>query len=314
VSPPPPASPPPVSPPPASPPPPSSGGQVITAQDGGSNLVGGAGNDTLVGAHGADTFTGGAGADDFKFGVVPWSAGHITDFTPGTDKLDFTALLANVGYHGTDPIADGYVKLLDDGHGDTWLYFDSDGKGAADQWGAFVATVDHVAPTSIHASDLFGGSASPPPPPVSPPPPASPPPPPGSNPGVVINSTTNFPGSTMVGGAGNDTLNAGQGSDTMTGAGGADHFVFSKAPWSPAEITDFTHGQDLLDLRGLFANTGYTGSTPVADHFLLFLADGSGGTKVVFDPDGAGSAQGTYIIHLDHVDPASMTASDWIIR
>jgi len=314
VSPPPisPPPPPPVSPPPPPPPPPSSGGQVITAQDGGSNLVGGAGNDTLVGAHGADTFTGGAGADDFKFGVVPWNAGHITDFTPGTDKLDFTTLLANVGYHGTDPIADGYVKLLDDGHGDTWLYFDSDGKGTADQWGAFVATVDHVAPTAIHASDLFGGSATSPPPPVSPPPPASPPPPPpvspppppAGNPGVVINSTTNFPGSTMVGGAGADTLNAGQGSDTMTGAGGADHFVFSKMPWSPGEITDFTHGQDVIDLRGMFAGSGYTGSDPVADHQLVLLDDGAGGAKVLYG--------GSYFLHLDHVAPATLTGSDWI--
>ena len=324
ASPPPPLSPPPVSPPPVSPPPPISPppispppatGKLLVAADGGGNLVGGAGADTLVGGHGADTMTGGAGADDFRFGVVPWSPGHITDFTPGTDKLDFNTLLSNAGYHGTDPIADGYVKLLDDGHGDTWVYFDSDGHGTADQWGTFVATIDHVAPGAIHASDLVGAAASPPPP-VSPPPVSPPPvsPPPPASGGVVLTSTTNFPGSVMTGGGGADTLNAGQGSDTMTGGAGADHFVFAKTPWSPAEITDFTHGQDIIDLRALFAGSGYAGTDPVADHYLTLLSDGAGGTKVLFDLDGPGPQAPTYFLHLDHVAPATLTASDWIVH
>src|SRR5436305_976167 len=144
---------------------PSTPGQVLTAQDGGSNLVGGAGADTLVGAHGPDsltggggadvfrcgfvpwsagqvtdftpgpdTLTGGGGADVFRYGTIPWSAGHVTDFTPGTDKLDLSGLLRQSGYAGADPIADGYVRLLDDGHGDTWLYYDTDGRGSADAW------------------------------------------------------------------------------------------------------------------------------------------------------------------------------------
>jgi len=69
-------------------------GSVLTAQDGGSNLVGGAGDDTLIAGHGPDTLTGAGGADVFRFGSVPWSAGHVTDFTPGTDQLDLSALLS----------------------------------------------------------------------------------------------------------------------------------------------------------------------------------------------------------------------------
>ncbi|MDB5493710.1 MAG: endo,3,4-beta-glycanase, C-terminal secretion signal protein, partial [Phenylobacterium sp.] len=49
--------------------------------------------------------------------------------------------------------ADGYIKLLSDGHGDTWIYFDRDGPGTADQWGTLVATIDNVAPAAITASD-----------------------------------------------------------------------------------------------------------------------------------------------------------------
>ena len=128
---------------------------MLTAHDGGSNLVGGAGNDTLIAAHGPDTLTGAGGADHFVFNELPWQPGHVTDFTPGTDKLDLSGLLTKYGYAGADPIADGYVKLIDDGHGDTWLYFDTDGKGAADQWGTFVATLDHVAPGSLTSGDLI---------------------------------------------------------------------------------------------------------------------------------------------------------------
>ena len=128
---------------------------MLQAQDGGSNLVGGSGDDTLIGAHGPDTMTGAGGADVFRFPELPWTAGQITDFTPGTDKLDLSQLLANSHYTGSDPIGDGYVKLLDDGHGDTWLYFDTDGHGTADQWGTFVATLDHVTPASLALSDFI---------------------------------------------------------------------------------------------------------------------------------------------------------------
>src|SRR5690242_7249192 len=101
-------------------------GQVLTGQDGGSNLVGGSGDDTLIAGHGPDTMTGAGGADVFRYGALPWSAGEITDFTPGTDKLDLSGLLQSAHYTGSDPISDGYVKLIDTGHGGSWLYFDSD--------------------------------------------------------------------------------------------------------------------------------------------------------------------------------------------
>src|SRR6185437_7221297 len=141
-------------PPPASPPPPPPSGQVLTAQSGGSNLTGGAGDDTLNAGTGPDTLTGAGGADHFVFRTLPWTAGQITDFTHGTDKIDVSALLSAGHYSGSDPIADGYVKLIDDGHGDTWLYFDTDGHGTADQWGTFVATIAHVTPASLGLSDF----------------------------------------------------------------------------------------------------------------------------------------------------------------
>ena len=126
---------------------------MLTAAPGGSNLTGGAGADTLIAATGPDTLTGAGGADRFVYGDVPWQAGHVTDFTPGVDKLDVSGWLTKVGYAGTNPIADSYIKLISDGQGDTWIYFDRDGTGTADQWGAFVTTLDHVSPGSVTLGD-----------------------------------------------------------------------------------------------------------------------------------------------------------------
>ena len=91
---------------------------------------------------------------------------------------------------------------------------------------------------------------------------------------------------------------------TCSPAGRArDHFGFGKEPWSPERITDFQVGTDKLDLSALFQKVGYTGSDPVADHYVTFLDDGAGGTKLLFDDDGAGPhpQYGNYIIQLDHV-------------
>lgn len=53
---------------------------------------------------------------------------------------------------------------------------------------------------------------------------------------------------TLNGGAGEDRLHDGAGSDVMTGGAGADVFIFSR-DGAVDRITDFTDGQDLIDLR-----------------------------------------------------------------
>ncbi len=125
--------------------------------------------------------------------------------------------------------------------------------------------------------------------------------------GQVINSPG--PGSTLTGGAGNDTLNASQGPDVLTGGAGADVFHWDREPWAPARITDFQLGTDRLDFSSLFAAAGYTGSNPVADHYIQFLDDGAGGTKVVFDHDGTGPNPqwGNYVLQLEHVGAQNLT-------
>ncbi|MDB5451414.1 MAG: exsH, partial [Phenylobacterium sp.] len=242
--------------------------------------------------------------DTFVFKNLPWNAGHITDFQVGVDKLDLSALYAN-GYHGTDPVADGYLSFVSDGAGGTKVMLDIDGAATANPWPYTIVTLDGVAPADLTAAKLLDGQpAAAAPVAVAPP----------VIPGLALTSTTY--GDHLTGGAGADTLTAGQGPDVLTGAAGADHFVFGALPWNAGHVTDFTPGTDVLDLRALFAQSGYAGSDPIADGYLKLESDGAGGTKVLFDTDGPGTANPWpfQITTLDGVAPSSLHASDWLFH
>ncbi len=130
----------------------SSAGQTLQApNDTGAALSGGSGFDTLVASHGPDILTGAGGADTFEFPVIPRTAGHVTDFTPGTDFLDLAPLFEAAGYSGRDPVNDGWLSFASDGSGDSRVYFNPhDGSNGGSAY--LIATLDHVAPSSIMAS------------------------------------------------------------------------------------------------------------------------------------------------------------------
>ena len=91
-----------------------SGGDTLIANDlgcsldgrgGNDTLTGGAGNDRLIGGTGRDTMTGNGGIDTFAFSTGDSSASSgqhdlITDFTPGTDKIDLTGIDADTSTPG----------------------------------------------------------------------------------------------------------------------------------------------------------------------------------------------------------------------
>lgn len=111
---------------------------------------------------------------------------------------------------------------------------------------------------------------------------------------------------TLVGGAGADTLIGDTGKDTLTGGTGNDTFVFSDGDISSDRITDFTSGQDKIDLSGVDANTLLSG-----DQGFTFIGTGafsdtagelryeqiSGNTYVSGDMNGDGIAD--FLIKLD---------------
>ncbi|MBO0885178.1 MAG: family 16 glycosylhydrolase, partial [Mycobacterium sp.] len=133
-------------------------GDTIASNDYGSTLIGGTGNDTFIGGHGADTMTGGAGSDTFVFNVVPWNAGHITDFNLAADKLDLTGIFKTIGYTGTDPVADGYLSFVADGAGNTLVYVNP--HSASQTWPSLITTLEGVSPSSITSADYIFGAPS----------------------------------------------------------------------------------------------------------------------------------------------------------
>ncbi|HEY8571466.1 Calx-beta domain-containing protein [Phenylobacterium sp.] len=278
------------------------GGRIINSPGPGSTLTGGAGNDTLNASQGSDVLTGGGGADAFTWGREPWSPARVTDFKLGEDRLDLSALFRGAGYTGSDPIADKYVWLLDDGAGGTKLLFDRDGMATGQQWPNYIVHLQNVPTAGLTWAQLSTGSGGSEPPP---------PPPPTGQPGEVL--TSDQYGDTLVGGAGDDTLNAGQGPDRLTGAGGADHFVYRDLPWNAGRISDFAPGVDKLDLRELFDGAGYAGSDPIADRRLEFRADGAGNTQVYFDRDAPGAGDWPFLITtLEGVTPTQIKPGDWL--
>jgi Ca2+-binding RTX toxin-like protein len=134
------------------PPPPTGEGKVLTWRQHGDTLTGGSGNDTINGSQGPDQLTGGGGGDNFTWAQLPWNAGHVTDFTPGADKLDLRALFQASGYAGSDPVADGRLEFRGDGSGNTQVYFERDAVGSGD-WPFLVTTLDKVQPAQIGAGD-----------------------------------------------------------------------------------------------------------------------------------------------------------------
>ena len=73
-------------------------------------LNGTSADEIIAGFKGQDTLTGGGGSDTFFMNETSEGVDIITDFNLSDDKIDFTQILnREVGYSGTDPIADGYV-------------------------------------------------------------------------------------------------------------------------------------------------------------------------------------------------------------
>jgi Ca2+-binding RTX toxin-like protein len=270
-------------------------GDTIISNNSGNHIIGGTGADTIVLGRAGDIVSGGGGADTFAFSEVPWAGGRITDFL-ADDTLDLSAMLSRYGYSGSNPLADGHVKLAADGAGGTQVWFDMNGlAGGSGSW--LVTTLDGVSASSLQMSNgriTESGAA----------PSAS-----GGGQTFVLDNS----GSSLSGTSGRDTIILGRGGNVVTGGGGNDVFAFNEVPWAGGHITDFASG-DGLNLSGMFSRYGYTGTDPIADGRVKLVADGAGGSQVLFNLDGLSAGSGTWVVTtLDHVNPASVhLSSGWI--
>ena len=266
----------------------------LDGKAGNDTIEGGAGNDTIIGGAGYDVLTGGAGSDTFVFNTIaeigdrPGARDIITDFTPGQDKIDLSAIDANTKLAGNQDFtfiaADNgsFTKTAgelawhtDAAKGITLVQGDIDGDGIHD----FELELKGL--QSLKASDFIGvGTANvgkPTPPDAGITPPTTPTVPPvttitgtAGNDRLQGTSGNDFldgkaGNDVLKGGAGNDILYGGAGRDTMTGGAGNDTFLFKAisdmgtTASTRDVITDFTQGQDKIDLSAIDANSKLTG-------------------------------------------------------
>ncbi|MEA5511546.1 endonuclease [Crocosphaera sp. UHCC 0190] len=99
---------------------------IINGTTGQDILTGTNGNDVITGFQSRDRITTGNGSDHLVYNSVVDGGDIITDFSVGNDKFVFTQLLDSVGYNGSNPITDGYVRFLAQGS-NTMVQFDPDG-------------------------------------------------------------------------------------------------------------------------------------------------------------------------------------------
>ena len=115
--------------------------------------------------------------------------------------------------------------------------------------------------------------------------------------------TGNRGSNTLSGLEGNDVLTGGAGRDVLAGGDGHDVFDFnSKAETGKAAlardlITDFVHGDDLIDLSGIDARTSKAGDQ--AFHVRSAAFNGHAGQLRVFVSDKAGTANDRTFIYGD---------------
>ncbi|MFN0194287.1 MAG: calcium-binding protein [Aestuariivirga sp.] len=128
-------------------------------------------------------------------------------------------------------------------------------------------------------------------------------------------------GDVISGGNGDDTINGGINRDVMTGGTGIDRFVFSALADStvalPDQIVDFTHNEDLIDLRTIDAKSatvandaftfiGAAAFTSVAGQLRAVVG---AVTTITGDTDGNGTAD--FAIQLNN--HAAVTAIDFLL-
>jgi Ca2+-binding RTX toxin-like protein len=316
----------------------------------GQTLIGHSGANTLDGAGGADVMIGGAGNDiyivDIAGDVVTENAGEGIDeirtalasysiaALPNVENLTGTSGSAQIltGNGGSNAIRSGggndsliggagndsyYVNNAGDsvieaaGQGRDRVYASIDYALGAGQHVEILSTDDDAgtAPIALRGNDLantiYGNAGA--------------------------NSLYGGDGADRLdGGAGDDRLEGGRGGDVLTGGAGADIFVFASpadlsefvyrsdgAKFAPDTITDFTAGQDRIDLAGIDAvaatagNDAFTfiGSNAFSGHAGELRVEMQNGRALILgDVNGDGVAD----LSIVAVTPA-IQASDFVL-
>ena len=121
--------------------------KVWTGTGGADQITGGGGDDLVWASPGADVLTGGAGSNGFAFRSMREAGSTITDFVPGKDRIDLSALLASINAPSATAIGRGVVTLLAAG-ANTLVQIDTDGSAGPVPPRTLV-TLRNLAPSAI---------------------------------------------------------------------------------------------------------------------------------------------------------------------
>ena len=291
------------------------GNDLLLGDAGADTIAGGEGNDTIAGGSGDDLLTGGAGDDTFLFTE---GAGNdtITDFDADADLIELSLLGEAVAFADltiTDLADDSGVTITHTALGGTITLLgvgkdelDANNFVLPDGSATAVTTAENdtlelwespwygTENSEIYLDDSHA---------------------------TVINALGGY--DWILAGEGNDTINGGDGydrlhgeegddsidggadgdmlyggsgDDHLTGGTGADTFVFESGHGTDT-VSDFTDGEDMIDLSAL------TGITAFSD--LSIAADG---TTAVIDL----TSEGGGTIRLENVDVSDLDADDFV--
>lgn len=258
----------------------TSGADTITGfNDSGDVIQGKGGNDLLSGLQGADTYIFNLGDGNDTIDDGPNQVGDTLFFGAGLDAED--VIFTRNGSHltiGFDGLSES-VELK-------WQFYYSDNYGvehinfnntmtwdAADIRNNYLESLATTGNDSIQGFDTFGD--------------------------IVVGGLGN---DTLDGLSGNDVLIGGAGADTLYGSSGVDTFTYAALTDSTNSatdvISDFVHGTDKIDVRGLGFTALDNSATPSSGHLGVYtsgsdtyITDGSNfkiklvGTVTVTDSD-----------------------------
>ncbi|QEW20569.1 Hemolysin, chromosomal [Marinibacterium anthonyi] len=242
------------------------GDDRLDGGDGGDQLKGGAGNDTILGGAGDDKIFGHAGSDtitgDAGNDVIDGGAGF--DTINGGDGDDTIR-----GSNGNDTLKGGAgLNRINGGDGDDTISGGNDDDAIAGGNG------DDIIRAGDGDDQIAGGAGD-----------------------DTIKG--NAGADTILGGDGADVIDGGADDDTLTGGAGEDSFVFT-GDFGVDRITDFTAGEDTLDISAL------TGEAQSLTDFLAASTEDT--TGLVYDMGG----DGENVIVLVGVTANDLGASDFL--
>lgn len=233
----------------------TAGDDTLTGTTGKDQLHGGAGDDTLQGLGGDDVLTGNAGADVLDGGTGSDTASYGLSAAVTVDLGAGTA-------SGGDAAGDAFTSIenLQGSDFDDTLTGDGgdniiEGKGGGDTLtgGAGSDTASYESSSQAVSVDLGLGAASG-----------------GDADGDTLAGFENIRGSayddTLTGDGGANVMEGGAGDDILTGGAGSDAFVYCSNDTGSDTITDFTQGDDLIDVTA-FDLTDIGDMTIVDDGF-----------------------------------------------